>query len=82
MSPSQKFAQLERRVAALERRAMFLSPKSKVTLNRVRREFIERANRDGKIDYLQFWRETGYPYKMVEKVLVELTDKGYLADDG
>ena len=44
----------------------------------MRAAFIARVNRDGEIDYLDFWRETGYPYELVEKVLAELVERKLL----
>lgn len=71
-----RLASLERRVRRLEKAVG--PPPRKATKAQVRRDFIRTVNKQGGIDYLEFWRQTGYPYELVEAVLAEFVEKGQL----
>ncbi len=79
MTSGLKLAQLERRIAKLERHAGS-GAERKATIGEVRRAFVQRVNRDGVIDYLEFWRETRYPWALVEQVVRELEERRLIED--
>lgn len=74
-----RITRLEREMRTLKRALVPREPpkpKGRITVARVRREFLERMRRDGSVNYLDFLHETGYPHEVMWKVLGELEDNG------